>query len=150
MITSSLDSVVCASRSKYCMEGWKILVRSIICWLAFFGLPCIYVSVIMFHDYNYYCYEFMIDSPYFSAVDCSKFQRISAKGTFLSSEMNYSFIIYEVFTWYWNVLITYCYHIECWGRIKHNERFGREVSPTASYSGVTLSISGTETINLGF
>jgi hypothetical protein len=150
MITSSLDRAVCASRSKYCMEGGNILVRSLIHLLRFFGLPCICASVIMFHDYNHYCYEFMIDSPFFSAVHCSKFRRISAKGTFLNSEMNYSFISYEVFTWYSNVLVTYCYHIKCRGRIKYNERFGREITPTASYTGVALSIFGSETTNLGF
>jgi hypothetical protein len=92
----------------------------------------------------------MIDSPFFSAVDCSKFRRFSAKGTYLNSEMNYSFISYEVFTWYSNVLITYFYHTECRGRFKHNERFGREVTPTASYSSVALSIPGSDTSNLGF
>jgi len=45
--------------------GGGILVISLIHLLTFIELPYIYVSGIMFHDYNYYRYEFMIDSRSF-------------------------------------------------------------------------------------
>jgi hypothetical protein len=82
MVTSSLDRVVCASRRKYCMEGGKILVSSIIHLLTITELPCICVSGVMFHNYNYYCYEFMIDSRSFQRQTVPSSDVFLRKGNF--------------------------------------------------------------------